>query len=409
MGSVPNGHYAVLGVKTNASSEELKRAYRRCVIATHPDKGGTPEAFQAVRDAAEVLCDEDRRLEYDVRSRLAARMKQIETYYERSRGAAGTAGGRAGVHGRSRRSPAAEAEQEPDDPVWSDWRERAHSARVDQEERWRRAKERTAAFEKKWETAFKAFEAKREAQDAAKRRTANDRRQRRAHSARGARTTAKAPEWASGMGGGAWSREGRQSESKAGNKQRFPDENDRGDRATVFTAHGRFECYHISRSCKALMTACGTPVEHDLHFVTRVERRKPCRFCCRMESAAPPSERPATAPSGVGVGRPRSSRSVLAQKLPRRTYSPATSTPGSPSRSAPAHPRTTTASRADADGAPREAAGPPPGSTTALPRYVAPKGKLHHSTTSCPCLVGRSGVKELNAGDLHGLRACGAC
>src|SRR5271170_7111916 len=46
-------HYATLGVRRNASSEEIKTSYRRLVRNYHPDKlpPGTPELVK--RDAAE--------------------------------------------------------------------------------------------------------------------------------------------------------------------------------------------------------------------------------------------------------------------------------------------------------------------------------------------------------------------
>lgn len=41
----------VLGVRPNASSEEVKRAYRNSVKKHHPDRGGDPEQFAAVKSA----------------------------------------------------------------------------------------------------------------------------------------------------------------------------------------------------------------------------------------------------------------------------------------------------------------------------------------------------------------------
>lgn len=60
--------YEVLGAARGASSEELKRAYRRAVRAAHPDTCGSAEAFQTVQDAWAVLGDPVRRREYDVRT-----------------------------------------------------------------------------------------------------------------------------------------------------------------------------------------------------------------------------------------------------------------------------------------------------------------------------------------------------
>jgi hypothetical protein len=43
--------WETLGVPSNATSDELKRAYRARALATHPDRGGDPEAFRAVQSA----------------------------------------------------------------------------------------------------------------------------------------------------------------------------------------------------------------------------------------------------------------------------------------------------------------------------------------------------------------------
>ncbi len=58
-------HYRVLGVSASAQSEELKRAYRRMLRASHPDLGGSPERFRVVQDAWLVLGNPQRRADYD--------------------------------------------------------------------------------------------------------------------------------------------------------------------------------------------------------------------------------------------------------------------------------------------------------------------------------------------------------
>jgi len=46
---------AALGVKPNATIDEIRRAYRKQALRAHPDKGGDPEAFGRIRRAFELL------------------------------------------------------------------------------------------------------------------------------------------------------------------------------------------------------------------------------------------------------------------------------------------------------------------------------------------------------------------
>ncbi|MGC4087715.1 MAG: J domain-containing protein [Polyangiaceae bacterium] len=47
--------YEVLGVSAQATPEEVKRAYRQRALETHPDRGGTAEAFRRVHSAFESI------------------------------------------------------------------------------------------------------------------------------------------------------------------------------------------------------------------------------------------------------------------------------------------------------------------------------------------------------------------
>jgi len=62
-------YYAILGVRRDASPEDIKKAYRRCAIQYHPDRNpGDAEAearFKACAEAYEVLSDPDKRARYD--------------------------------------------------------------------------------------------------------------------------------------------------------------------------------------------------------------------------------------------------------------------------------------------------------------------------------------------------------
>ena len=59
-------HYETLGVASDASPDEIKRAFRKKSSQHHPDKpGGNAEAMAAVNAAYECLSDATRRLGYD--------------------------------------------------------------------------------------------------------------------------------------------------------------------------------------------------------------------------------------------------------------------------------------------------------------------------------------------------------
>lgn len=66
---VDTTYYDLLGVKTNASELEIKKAYRKLAITTHPDKNPGDETaharFQAIGEAYQVLSNDDLRKRYD--------------------------------------------------------------------------------------------------------------------------------------------------------------------------------------------------------------------------------------------------------------------------------------------------------------------------------------------------------
>lgn len=75
--------YQTLGVGEDASFAELRVAYRRAALTTHPDKGGSSESFRQVVLAFQVLSDESSRLHYDrKRKKKAAEERQASRVVE---------------------------------------------------------------------------------------------------------------------------------------------------------------------------------------------------------------------------------------------------------------------------------------------------------------------------------------
>lgn len=59
-------YYDVLGVQRGASSEEIKKAFKKAALKHHPDREGGDEAkFKEVNEAYEVLSDEQKKSAYD--------------------------------------------------------------------------------------------------------------------------------------------------------------------------------------------------------------------------------------------------------------------------------------------------------------------------------------------------------
>ena len=57
--------YQLLGLKRAATRDEVRKAYRRKAKSSHPDSGGSEEAFNALTAAHDVLADARRRERYD--------------------------------------------------------------------------------------------------------------------------------------------------------------------------------------------------------------------------------------------------------------------------------------------------------------------------------------------------------
>src|SRR5262249_56265378 len=68
--------YAVLGVSSSASQDEIKKQYRRLAAKHHPDKNPNDakaaERFKEISEAYTVLGDAEKRKQYDDMRRLGA-------------------------------------------------------------------------------------------------------------------------------------------------------------------------------------------------------------------------------------------------------------------------------------------------------------------------------------------------
>lgn len=58
-------YYSVLGIREDASTEEIKATYKQLAIRNHPDRGGSEEVMKMINLAAETLSNPQLRKDYD--------------------------------------------------------------------------------------------------------------------------------------------------------------------------------------------------------------------------------------------------------------------------------------------------------------------------------------------------------
>ncbi|TBU05665.1 DnaJ domain-containing protein [Hamiltosporidium magnivora] len=56
--------YKLLDIEKNASKKEIKKAFLKKSLSTHPDKGGDSKDFQSIKKASEILLS-DKKQFYD--------------------------------------------------------------------------------------------------------------------------------------------------------------------------------------------------------------------------------------------------------------------------------------------------------------------------------------------------------
>ena len=58
-------YYDILGVKRDATQDDIKKAFRKLAAKYHPDAGGDEKKFAEVSEAYTTLSDDHKRKEYD--------------------------------------------------------------------------------------------------------------------------------------------------------------------------------------------------------------------------------------------------------------------------------------------------------------------------------------------------------
>lgn len=57
--------YQILGLEKSASTDDIKKAYKKLAVQNHPDKGGDEKKFQEISNAYDILSDPKKKQDYD--------------------------------------------------------------------------------------------------------------------------------------------------------------------------------------------------------------------------------------------------------------------------------------------------------------------------------------------------------
>ena len=77
-------YYKILNVSKNATSDEIKKQYKKMALKYHPDRsGGDTEMFKKVSEAYEILSNPEKKSEYDNPSPFSQQMPRTHFYHSR--------------------------------------------------------------------------------------------------------------------------------------------------------------------------------------------------------------------------------------------------------------------------------------------------------------------------------------
>lgn len=81
-----SNYYVILGVSSDASQEEIKKAFRQQAKETHPDvSGGRSQSFLEIQDAYAVLGNPERRHQYDRKLKHRQPQSTAESFFSKTK------------------------------------------------------------------------------------------------------------------------------------------------------------------------------------------------------------------------------------------------------------------------------------------------------------------------------------
>jgi DnaJ-class molecular chaperone len=86
--------YKILNVNKQASSDEIRKAFRKLSLKHHPDRGGDEEEFKKLNRAFEILSDSQKKNEYDMKQNSPFKSANTNIFSDDNGG--GMGGGMAG-------------------------------------------------------------------------------------------------------------------------------------------------------------------------------------------------------------------------------------------------------------------------------------------------------------------------